>query len=91
MPCGNNVPGAIALHCFSSMDTLSRRTVARFREIEPANRYAHHDALEFPGGLIVPLTRLIPGQRATVLQLPAEIEAKADQTAPAPRSYEVIS
>jgi len=31
----------------------------------------HHDALEFADGTIVPLTRLLPGQRATVLQLPS--------------------
>lgn len=44
---------------------------ARFREIDRDNPYAHHDALEFPDGMIVPLTRLVVGQRATVLQLPA--------------------
>jgi hypothetical protein len=31
----------------------------------------HHDALEFPDGQLVLLTRLIEGQHATVLQLPA--------------------
>ena len=31
----------------------------------------HHDALEFPDGQVVLLTRLCEGQRATVLQLPA--------------------
>jgi hypothetical protein len=31
----------------------------------------HHDALEFPDGQVVLLTRLCDGQRATVLQLPA--------------------
>src|SRR6266576_3000896 len=31
----------------------------------------HHDALEFPSGQIVLVTRLCEGQRATVLQLPA--------------------
>jgi hypothetical protein len=31
----------------------------------------HHDALEFPSGEIVLLTRLYEGQQATVLQLPA--------------------
>ena len=46
---------------------------ARFREIDRANPYAHHDALEFPDGTIVPLTRLVTGQRATVLQLPAPV------------------
>jgi hypothetical protein len=32
---------------------------------------AHHDALEFPDGQVVLVTRLCDGQRATVLQLPA--------------------
>jgi hypothetical protein len=31
----------------------------------------HHDALEFPDGETVLLTRLCEGQHATVLQLPA--------------------
>jgi len=31
----------------------------------------HHDALEFPDGEIVMLTRLCEGQHVTVLQLPA--------------------
>ena len=46
-------------------------TVARFRQIDTQNPYVHHDALEFPNGTIVLLTRLLQGQRATVLQLPA--------------------
>jgi hypothetical protein len=33
---------------------------------------AHRDALEFPDGQVVLLTRLSVGQEATVLQLPAE-------------------
>jgi hypothetical protein len=45
--------------------------VARFRQINMADPNVHHDALEFPGGQIVMVTRLGPGQRATVLQLPA--------------------
>ena len=35
----------------------------------------HHDALEFPDGQIVLLTRLCEGQHATVLQLPASPRA----------------
>ena len=35
----------------------------------------HHDALEFPDGQIVLLTRLSEGQHATVLQLPASPRA----------------
>jgi hypothetical protein len=46
--------------------------VARFRQINMADRNVHDDALEFPGGQIVLVTRLTPGQRATVLQLPAQ-------------------
>jgi hypothetical protein len=45
--------------------------VARFRQINMEDPNVHHDALEFPGGLIVLVTRLTPGQRATVLQMPA--------------------
>lgn len=45
--------------------------VARFRQINIDDPHVHHDALEFPGGQIVMVTRLIPGQTATVLQLPA--------------------
>ena len=45
--------------------------VARFRQINMEDPNVHHDALEFPGGQIVLLTRLTPGQCATVLQMPA--------------------
>jgi hypothetical protein len=45
--------------------------VARFRQINPNEHAVHHDALEFSDGRLVLLTRLCPGQRATVLQLPA--------------------
>jgi len=31
----------------------------------------HHDALEFPNGKTVLVANLLPGQHATVLQLPA--------------------
>jgi hypothetical protein len=45
--------------------------LARFRQIDKETPHVHHDALEFPDGRIVLLTRLVEGQRATVLQLPA--------------------
>lgn len=45
--------------------------VARFRQVEMHVRHTHHDALEFADGTIVALARLLPGQRATVLQLPS--------------------
>jgi hypothetical protein len=45
--------------------------VARFRQINMDQPSVHHDALEFANGKIVLLTRLLPGQRVSVLQLPA--------------------
>jgi hypothetical protein len=45
--------------------------VALFRQINEGKPASHHDALEFPDGEIVLLTRLCEGQRARVLQLPA--------------------
>ena len=45
--------------------------MARFRQINLHQPSVHHDALEFPDGQIVLLTRLCEGQRAAVLQLPA--------------------
>jgi hypothetical protein len=57
-----------------------REKVARFRQINRSTPYAHHDALEFPSGQIVMVTNLKPGQRATVLQLPAG-PARSDKDA----------
>jgi hypothetical protein len=51
--------------------------VARFRQVNIGKPHVHHDALEFPNGDIVLLTRLIGGQTATVLQLPACPQEKA--------------
>jgi hypothetical protein len=45
--------------------------VARFRQVDKDQPSVHHDALEFPDGQIVKLTKLRPDQRATVLQMPA--------------------
>ena len=45
--------------------------LARFRQVNMDKPLVHHDALEFANGQIVLVTRLLPGQRATVLQLPA--------------------
>jgi hypothetical protein len=45
--------------------------LARFRQINMDAPASHHDAVEFPDGQMVLLTRLCEGQRATVLQLPA--------------------
>jgi hypothetical protein len=55
--------------------------LARFRQINKEQAFAHHDALEFPNGKIILLARLCEGQHATVLQLPASPRAtiEADQ------------
>jgi hypothetical protein len=45
-------------------------TVAIFRQINKGALHVNHDALEFPDGNIVLLTRLYEGQNATVLTLP---------------------
>lgn len=45
--------------------------VARFRKINEDRLDTHHDALEFPSGKIVLVSRLCEGQVASVLQLPA--------------------
>jgi len=51
---------------------------AIFRQINKEKVAAHHDALEFPDGRIVLLTRLRAGQKATVLQLPAQPKTAAE-------------
>jgi len=59
--------------------------VARLRQINMDDPHVHHDALEFPRGQIVMVTRLIAGQTATVLQLPA-----APQERDGPKTSEAI-
>ena len=49
--------------------------VARFRQVNTNKPHEHHDALEFPNGEIVLVTRLYEGQHATVLQLPASLHS----------------
>jgi hypothetical protein len=57
---------------------IVNHTTAIFRQINKDDPHTHHDALEFPDGQIVLLTRLIEGQEATVLQLPAQPAAAAE-------------
>jgi hypothetical protein len=65
--------------------------LARFRQIDLNRRYQHHDALEFSNGTIVLVTHLVPGQRSTVLQLPASpIEEKPQASQPSYR-YETAN
>jgi hypothetical protein len=53
--------------------------VGQFRQVNVDNPATHHDAVEFPDGQVVLLTRLRAGQRATVLQLPASAHATPGQ------------
>lgn len=48
--------------------------VARFRQIDLDDPNVQHDALEFPDGKILKVSRLATGQTATVLQLPVATE-----------------
>src|SRR5262249_39547236 len=61
---------SLCLALASSPTRKSGQRLARFRQINMQNAMIHHDALEFPDGQVVLLTRLCEGQRATVLQLP---------------------
>lgn len=65
----NDVQYHRAFSLFGRAHLMQR--VARFRQVNMDDPHVHHDALEFPDGQIVMVTRLIPGQTATVLQLPA--------------------
>jgi hypothetical protein len=56
--------------------------VCRFRQVDMNDPNVHHDALEFPNGQIVKVTRLVAGQTATVLQLPAPTPHEGRKTAP---------
>jgi hypothetical protein len=51
--------------------------VARFRQVDLGNPMVHHDALEFPDGTIVKVNDLVVGQRARIVQLPAEPKTEA--------------
>jgi hypothetical protein len=59
-----------------------KHRVARFRQVDVKDPNVHHDALEFPNGLIVKVTRLVGGQTATVLQLPATLQHQGLKSAP---------
>ena len=62
------------------VQTLGHAT-AIFRQVNKNEPLKHHDALEFPDGRIVLLTRLSEGQKATVLQLPAQPTTAAEADA----------
>ena len=57
---------------FAWRPRVFHHTTAIFRQVNKDNPHTHHDALEFPDGKMVLLNDLFEGQRATVLQLPAQ-------------------
>jgi hypothetical protein len=65
--------------------------LARFRQVNMNKPQVHHDAVEFPDGEVVLLTRLKEGQTATVLQLPACPQDKTQSAARDRRSVEPLS
>ena len=67
-------------------ETLGYAT-AIFRQVNKDQPFKHHDALEFPDGRIVLLTRLSEGQEATVLQLPAQPTTAAEADAQKRMAY----
>lgn len=73
------------IECDRAMGFLPHKkiaaTVARFRQVNLDQPYAHHDALELPNGQIVMVTQLREGQRLTVLQLPAQPHPEAEKPA----------
>jgi hypothetical protein len=66
--------------------------VARFRQVELDNPTVHHDALEFPDGTIVKVNDLLIGQRARIVQLPADpkIEAAEPKREPALETPDLV-
>lgn len=60
--------------------TIPHKT-ARFRHVNEDRKHAHHDALEFPDGSQVLVAMLIPGQIASILQLPANTVPAAEKPA----------
>ena len=81
---GTEIAFESEVECVQALGLLPSRKVhervARFREVNINSPHEHHDALEFPNGQIVLLTRLCEGQTATVLQLPAAPHEKPAQT-----------
>ena len=73
------------VECEPSFGVLPNKKIgprlARFRQVNLDNPVAHHDALEFPYGQVVLVTRLCAGQCATVLQLPAGARAATMESA----------
>ena len=52
--------------------SMADASLARFRQVDLDNPHTHHDAIELADGRIIKLSLLHEGQRARVLQLPAQ-------------------
>jgi hypothetical protein len=63
---------------FAAQPVTYNHIVAIFRQINKSVLHIHHDALEFPDGEIVLLTRLCEGQKATILTLPTQPKPAAE-------------
>ena len=81
---GTELAFATAIRCrrprglFGWNANVVNHTTAIFRQVNKDNPRSHHDALEFPDGQIVLLTHMVEGQKATVLQLPAQPATAAE-------------
>jgi hypothetical protein len=64
--------------------------VARFRQVNKGQPHVHHDALELPDGEIVLVTKLLGGQHATVLQMPATRQEITAETEPHDAAMEIV-
>jgi hypothetical protein len=79
-------------HPVTHAQTKATGRLARFRQIDMHVRHLHHDALEFADGTVVQLARLLPGQRATVLQLPSvPLNEKAVTSRVEPRPADMLT
>ncbi len=58
-------------HPVTYQEVVAPGKVARFAQVDMHIRHKHHDTLVFADGTFVPVTRLVVGQYATVLQLPS--------------------
>jgi hypothetical protein len=81
------------VQCEAAIGILPRRKiaqrVARFRQVNMDQPCVHHDAVEFPDGKVVLVTRLTAGQCATVLQMPAPAMPEAPAAARVPEPAEI--
>ena len=80
LPPGTELAFDTDVRCEAEIGLLPTKklgeSVARFRYVDNGYPGAHRDALEFPSGKVVLLTRLCEGQHATVLQLPVDPHAE---------------